>query len=168
MNHGTSHIKTRKNQSRPDPGIRIMFPVNPAFLKFCWHLRVGMLRHVETHRIHLYAQFFQKEYLEMHLLNQKRLIESAGLPGTITKKTLAYHRKLQRLFNTESPTGKTFGQLEDVLEQFGRFEQKQLFIELQDVCSHKTLRMSGGVLPFYDHELARKLQLWHDRFWEIC
>ena len=143
-------------------------PANPAALQFCWHLRVGMVRGIEPAKMKTYADFFYSTYLDPHLCAQEQLIIACrGLQPAVTRKMMASHRKLRRLFGNSNDLLRTMGRIEDALEHHVRLEQRILFRELYSQYLHNGDDTSRLGRQFYDPLLALKLSGWKDRYWSL-
>jgi hypothetical protein len=147
--------------------LRVVLPANPAALRFCWHIRVGMYRKTDVSKIHDYAKFFFSEYLKKHLEDEAKMVLAAALHPVMIKRTLAIHRRLQRLFEEPVASYRLFCQMEDKLEEFVRFEQKVLYMELQTLYEKTDFKMLIGNLREHDREFLKKTCRLKDMFWEL-
>lgn len=164
-----SQISSARSGSKTIPAkLRTLIPANPAALQFCWHIRVGLFRKIEPVKIRQYAGFFYRTYLDEHLCAQEQLMMGCtGISETVVKKALTYHRRLRRLFESNSDPCQTLSKIEDVLEQHVRFEQKVLFTAIYVEYVQTGRDTSKLVRQFYAPSLQKKLNTWADRYWTL-
>ncbi len=131
-------------------------------LLLCWKIRQGFKKDVAPERIKSYTDWFQKVYLEPHFeTEEKYIFPVLGNEHEKVKKALAEHRRLKRLFKQDSEIKKALSLIEEELDQHIRFEERDLFNEIQAVATPEQFaeiqeRHEG--LPFSDDD-------WDDHFW---
>jgi hypothetical protein len=148
--------------------LKYSIPAHPMALQFCWHIRVGMYRDIDPQKIKAYADFFYRNYLDLHLCAQEKLIMNyPGIPALVIKKIMSSQRRLRRLFEESRAVYKSFSQIEDTLEQHVRLEQRVLFKEFLSVFSHNGEDTTKLDRLFYDPSLGEKLKTWKDKYWSL-
>ena len=139
---------------------------HPA-LQFCGHLRVGFYRGVDEARLWRYARHFYKTYLARHLDRQYKLMSMSAISDpSVYRPGLYAHRRLHRLFISAPEDFRTLGRIEEVLEDYVRFEKRVLLRESQLFASNPALTQREKNEVIFDLWLAERLTAWADRFWE--
>lgn len=132
-------------------------------LLLCWKLRQGFKKGIEVDRMKKYADWFQERYLDPHFAAEENyLFPVLGTEHQKVKKALAEHRRLRRLFRQEQEVEKALSLIEEELDLHIRFEERDLFNEIQRKASAEELveieEHHNGIL-FSDDD-------WEDHFWE--
>lgn len=130
-------------------------------LLFCWKLRAG-LKTVELIRIKNYADYFYKEHLLPHFkLEEKFIFPLLGEENTLIQTAVEDHKKLRKLFEEKESSYESLVQIENILEQHIRFEERVLFKELQKMIPEDEL-----VKALEHHADKPADDNWEDKFWE--
>ena len=110
-------------------------------LLLCWKLRQGFNKGVEPERMMKYAGWFWNQYLAPHFNAEETVffpILPKDHPAVI--KALKQHKDLKAMFNsTDADMAYTLRQIAFELEQHIRFEERDLFNEIQTAASPEQL-----------------------------
>ncbi len=102
-------------------------------LLLCWKIRAGIKNNIELSRIKTYADWFYFTQLIPHFeAEEKYLFPILGNDHELIKKANSEHRRIKRLFETETNLLKALSLIEEELERHIRFEEHILFIKIQD------------------------------------
>lgn len=160
----TKKRRTEKGHESVTPALR----ANPALLQFCWHLRVGLVKGIDCGKMKEYVDFFYATYLDPHLCAQEQLIlAQPALQQAVVRKAMIFHRRLRRLFAATDHLTRVFSKIEDNLELYARFEQRELFAILLSESKRNGVDAENVGRRFYDSELAENLRNWPDKYWAL-
>ncbi len=130
-------------------------------LLLCWKIREGFRRNIEIDRIKRYTDWFWHHHLTHHFAAEEKFIFSILPPGNdLTRKALAEHRRLKRLFEDDQDTFRSLSLIDEELERHIRFEERVLFNEVQRVATPEQLQ----AIKTHPADLA--FDDWEDVFWE--
>lgn len=130
-------------------------------LQLCWKIRAGLKLQIEPERIKNYADWFYLHHLLPHFeIEEKYIFPILDEGNDLVKKALAEHRRIRRLFQTETELYKNLNSIEEILESHIRFEERILFNEIQSVATSEQLKE----IQFY-HSDAEFLDNLTDAFW---
>lgn len=105
-------------------------------LLLCWKIRKGFSQGVEPERIKRYSDWFFENYILPHFkIEEAYLFPVLGKNHTMVKKALAEHRRLKRLFRNEKNIVRSLNFIEEELERHVRFEERELFNEIQNAAT---------------------------------
>ncbi|MFD2916201.1 hemerythrin domain-containing protein [Psychroserpens luteus] len=105
-------------------------------LLLSWKIRTGFKKNIEPKRIRIYANWFFEHHLIPHFeIEEAHIFSILEEENDLTKKALADHRRIKRLFSEENEDSKTLSRIEEELEQHIRFEERILFPEIQKVAT---------------------------------
>ena len=106
-------------------------------LLLCWKFRQGFSKGVEPERMKKYAEWFWTSYLAPHFKAEEKTffpILDKEHPGII--KALKQHKQLEAMFHSsDSDIAYTLRQIAFELEQHIRFEERELFNDIQESAS---------------------------------
>jgi hypothetical protein len=106
-------------------------------LLLCWKFRQGFSKGVEPERMKKYAEWFWTSYLAPHFKAEEKTffpILSKDHPGIL--KALKQHTQLEAMFHSkDSDIAYTVRQIAFELEQHIRFEERELFNDIQEAAS---------------------------------
>ncbi|CAM4102028.1 hemerythrin domain-containing protein [Flavobacterium antarcticum] len=109
-------------------------------LLLSWKIRAGVKKEVEPIRIKKYLDWFYTEHLLPHFeIEEKHIFPILGNEHELVKKALTEHRRLMRLFESDTDLVKNIHLIEEELESHIRFEERVLFNEIQEVASEEQL-----------------------------
>ncbi|MEO8472378.1 MAG: hemerythrin domain-containing protein, partial [Chryseolinea sp.] len=124
--------------------------------------RMGYRKKIEANRIESYAKWFYSTYLKAHFdVEENHVFPILGDQHKLVKQALSDHRKLRRLFKGANEISKNIGLIEEKLEQHIRFEERILFIEIQNSASPEEL---NKILESHCDQ-NHTSQEWGDEFW---
>lgn len=110
-----------------------------------------------------YADWFAEHYLWPHLeIEKKYIFPILGEKNARTKKALANHRRIKRLFAETSNIYVSLNKIEEELSQYIRFEERILYKEIETTASEQQL----SEIEAKHRELEFSDKDWKDRFWE--
>ncbi len=131
-------------------------------LLLCWKIRTGFSKGVEVDRIKRYTDWFFETHLVPHFnLEEKYIFPILGDKDELVKRALTEHRRLIRLFNNDSEIEKSLSLIEEELEQHIRFEERELFNEIQNVATTAQLKI---IAELHDNEKFQDKT--NDEFWK--
>lgn len=132
-------------------------------LLLCWKIRQGIKKEVELERMKRYTDWFKVQYLDPHFeAEEQYLFPVLGSDHEKVKKALAEHRRLKRLFDEQETVERALHLIEEELDLHIRFEERDLFNEIQEVASPEQLKeieQHHNGIQFSDDD-------WKDHFWE--
>jgi len=130
-------------------------------LLFSWKIREGIKRNVDLMRMKNYADWFWTSHLQSHFELEEKHVFSI-LPDDNEKKqqALREHQLIKSLFENNTPSTDSFSILEKQLEQHIRFEERDLFNEIQLAATDEQLQAIAA------HHEDVKQDDWADEFWK--
>jgi hemerythrin-like domain-containing protein len=129
-------------------------------LLLCWKIREGFRRKVSPLRMKRYADWFWEQHLKPHFeTEESRIFPLLPAGHALVRKALADHRRLKRLFGNDNNHIRTLNRIEEELERHIRFEERQLFREIQRTVPPEAL----GALDLLHRDLPE--ESWEDEFW---
>ncbi|HEX5171753.1 MAG TPA: hemerythrin domain-containing protein [Cyclobacteriaceae bacterium] len=133
-------------------------------LMLCWKIRSGLSRKIDPMRIKSYTNWFYSTQLLPHFEMEEKVIFPLLEPeNEMTRKALADHRRLRRLFEDNEDVNRSLSRIEEELEDHIRFEERVLFEEIQRRLSNDALeRLVSN--PALRSSNAR--WDWGDEFWK--
>lgn len=131
-------------------------------LLLCWKIRFGIKNNIQEDRIKKYADWFYENHLIPHFdLEEQHIFPILGVDNELTKKAISEHRRLKRLFESNTEIEKNLSLIEEELERHIRFEERILFNEIQRTATTQQLETIELILKedsFVDNLI--------DPFWE--
>lgn len=127
-----------------------------------WKIRTGFTKGIAVERMKAYADWFFQQHLTSHFdMEEKNVFPLLGLEHPMIVRAMNEHVLLRQLFAANDDLGYHLSQIEDVLEAHIRFEERELFPQIQKVATEEQLaeveRLHVG--DSYSED-------WKDRFWE--
>lgn len=133
-----------------------------AGLLLCFKVREGLKRNVEPERILRYCRHFYKQHLEEHFREEEEILfPSLGNKHPMVQKALEQHRQLNRLFASQTASGQVILEIEKLLKEHIRFEERELFNEIQQELGAEKLKLLNASLS---HQRT-SAEDWEDDFW---
>lgn len=130
-------------------------------LLFCWKIRQGLQHGADVARINTYAQWFWTNQLIPHFaLEETKLFPILGMDHPKVVKALEEHRQIATFFQDGLATLEALAELEKLLNSHIRFEERDLFNEIQGVANEEELE----ILQAHDHQAPD--DDWPDEFWK--
>lgn len=131
-------------------------------LLLCWKIRMSLRKQVSSHRIKRYADWFFDYHLQPHFkMEEDHVFPILGADHPLIKKATAEHRRLKRLFTTNTDVKRNLSLIEEELESHVRFEERVLFQKIQE----KVITHNLTVNTVLHHEEAF-IENMEDPFWE--
>lgn len=131
-------------------------------LLLCWKIRQGFKKEIEVERMKKYVDWFQEKYLEPHFdAEEEYVFPVLGNENEKVKKALAEHRRLRRLFAEEVDVEKSLHKIEEELDLHIRFEERDLFNEIQQNASAEEM----AEIEKHHHAVKFSDDDWDDQFW---
>lgn len=132
-------------------------------MALCLHIRKGFLKRISPERIKRYVDWYWQAQLMPHFDSEERLIfPILGKRNALIRKALSDHRKLRRLFQTNTDLEKNLNRIEEQLEAHIRFEERELFEALEKLDDESVL---AAIDTLHQGHRYTGLQ-WHDEFWK--
>jgi len=133
-------------------------------LLFCWKVRKGLKNNVELERIKQYRDFFFSRHLKQHFKKEEKyLFPLLSDNHPLIKKALKQHKKLNKLFNEREELLKALSGIEELLDEHIRFEERELFIVIQQEVGAENLT---AIEEQIDQPTGDIDKGWEDKFWE--
>lgn len=155
----------QKNKIQPivrDPALQPISREHHDGLLLCWKLRKGIAKGIDFERMHAYCHWFWREHLMEHFLREEQyLFPLLGSDHPKIQRAHREHARLERLFTLEKDFEKAVSLIEEELEAHIRFEERDLFNEIQQAVNPEKLAELGEVLK--DRE---DCPVWSDEFWK--
>lgn len=131
-------------------------------LLLCWKIREGLKRKVPCHRIKNYTDFFFTSQLRPHFkFEEREIFPLLGSYHPMGERAVNEHRRLEFLFKEEASV-EVFTAIETELNRHIRFEERELFHELQKTVSEETLQKISNK----EEEIRTPdPDDWDDKFW---
>ncbi|MFQ5446839.1 MAG: hemerythrin domain-containing protein [Saprospiraceae bacterium] len=133
-------------------------------LLLCWKIREGLKRGTEPALIKRYVDFFVQKHLEPHFQEEEKFVFPL-LPQEhpLIEKALAQHETLRQLFGENTDLTTTLSDIAGALDAHIRFEERELFEEIQrNVSEEQLLALTTQLKPLEEKEDPEK---WADVFW---
>lgn len=109
-------------------------------LLLSWKIRTGFSKGVAVKRIKKYADWFFPKYIEAHFQEEEaHIFPILGEENPLVKKARSQHRRLRKLFKDNKHPEKSLSLAEEELEKHIRFEERKLFMEVQEVATQEEL-----------------------------
>ena|SRR5690554_5452343 len=127
-----------------------------------WKIRKGLNTGIAIERIKKYSDWFFENHVKPHFDDEEKYIfPILGDDHEMVKKALSEHRRLTRLFNEEHDVEKSLHHIEEELERHIRFEERELFMLVQEQATAEELSKIEEV-----HEELDFVDNTTDEFWE--
>ena len=137
-------------------------------LLLVWKIRQGLNSAVDPERISNYAIYFFNEDLKKHFIEEEQLLFSKLADNDALRKLAEEdHRVIYALIaaiEEKKNDAILLKQLEEKLEKHIRFEERQLFIHLQNTISASKLESIENRFSNNSKAIDEK---WKDIFWEF-
>jgi len=135
-------------------------------LLFCWKIRTGLKREIETNRIKNYIHYFWQTHLLQHF-NEEETILFAGVKDTAVQKAIDEHvdirRQVNAIVNSENIQASALKTFADTVDSHVRYEERELFPHLEKVLSETQLQQKGNALEQTHAEVCK--DDFSDEFW---
>ncbi len=130
-------------------------------LLLCWKIRTGIKKKIEPNRMKMYVDWFYQTHLLPHFeIEEKFIFPILSKEDGLIKKALLEHRRLKRLFESESEILRNLSLIEEELDSHIRFEERVLFNEIQAIATQDQLTQ----IQFH-HKETKFMDNLTDPFW---
>lgn len=103
-----------------------------------WKIRNGIKKGIETPRIAAYVKWFFQNYLSAHFeLEEKYMFPILGMENDMIKRAINDHLQMRTMIAHLDST--TLSDFADLLEQHIRFEERELFGQIQETATPRQL-----------------------------
>ena len=127
-----------------------------------WKIRKGLNNGIPLERIKKYNDWFFKTMIKPHFEGEEKyMFPILGMEHELVKKALAEHRRLKRLFNAKKDLEKALNYIEEELERHIRFEERELFVLIQEKATPEELEKIDAF-----HKEIKFEENTKDVFWE--
>ncbi|MDT0688251.1 hemerythrin domain-containing protein [Salegentibacter sp. F188] len=152
----------KKKPIKRDKNIQPLSRDHHHTLLLCWKIRKGFSKGVFPERMKTYSDWFFKNHVLPHFkIEEEYLFPVLGENHEMVKKALADHRRLERLFNDDKEITRSLSLIEEELELHVRFEERELFNEIQKQATTEQLEVITEV-----HKDERFQDNTADEFWK--
>lgn len=132
-------------------------------LLLCWKIREGLKRGVSLERIKKYTDFFFTSQLRPHLrFEEAEIFPLLGEDHPMVQRAINEHSRLESLFKEEAGEA-GFHSIEKELNRHIRFEERELFRELQETVSEEKLQ---NITNKEEEIITPDPDDWDDKFWQ--
>lgn len=127
-----------------------------------WKIREGLKRNISHERIKKYTDFFFTSQLRPHMRYEEREIFSLlDEKHPMRRRALKEHSRLESLFKARA-NEENFSMIEKELNRHIRFEERELFRELQENVPEEKLQ---NISKKEDKIATPDPDDWNDKFW---
>jgi hypothetical protein len=132
-------------------------------LVLCQNINQGLRKNIEPERIKNYCIWFFKQHIEVHFkIEEQYMFPLLGENHMLVKKALREHRKIKRLIEDHTDIIKSINLLEELIEAHIRFEEKNVFNEVQKKA---TPEIKNTILNDVRFHASKNISEWPDLFW---
>ncbi len=131
-------------------------------LVFCWNVRQGLKRGIDTSRIITYCLWFWQEHLVAHFAEEENWLFVPGHP--LCNTAVQQHTQIRTLIETLPQNPENTGALANLIDQHIRLEERQLFPELEKLIPTHTLALIGEKLR--QSHAGNTSACYTDEFWK--
>ena len=133
-------------------------------LLVCFKIRQGLKADVQPERIMSYLRHFYQQHLLNHFREEEEILFPViGNTHPMVQTALEQHKRLRELFTSEVESEPQLQEIEKLLKEHVRFEERQLFNEIERQAGEQVLRKLNERL--HQHHPERN-DNWSDKFWE--
>ena len=130
-------------------------------LLLCWKIKEGFKKDIDVTRIKNYCNWFYRMHLLPHFdIEEKYVFTVLDSKHELVKKAISEHKRLKRLFESDTDVFKNLSLIEEELESHIRFEERVLFAEVQQLATQEQLQL------ITEHHIEEKFEdNLSDPFW---
>ncbi len=130
-------------------------------LLLSWKIKKGFTLNVDPQRIKDYCDWFWEIHLIPHFeTEEKYIFPILGEDSHLVEQALDEHRQLRTMFEQKEADTITLSQIETLLNDHIRFEERVLFNAIQEVASKEELKLLEAA-----HKEGESCEVWTDEFW---
>lgn len=131
-------------------------------LLLCWKIKEGIKKNVASARIFSYVDWFYKNHLKPHFeVEEQTLFPVLGSSHSLIIEALNQHSQLIHWFEKSERNSDTLISISQKLDEHVRFEERQVFEEIQKNATQQLLAEILQNNPH--HEFVENNE---DKFWE--
>jgi hemerythrin-like domain-containing protein len=135
-------------------------------LLFCWKIRQGLQLGVDEERIKKYVQYFWNHHMLEHFREEEEIL-FAPVQDPMIVKALEDHQKISAMVGSitsgETESMDDFRSLADAVDNHVRFEERELFPQLEMILSEEQLNSIGDQLN--EQHPVNNVDDFEDAFW---
>lgn len=144
------------------PGLQPLSRDHHNGLLLCWKLRMGFAKEIPPRRIARYSKWFYEVHLQPHFeLEEEYVFPFLGNDHELVIKAIAQHRQLEALFTREEIRKEALHSIEQILQEHIRFEERELFAEIQKIATSEELEKIAKI-----HQEEDFTENSEDEFWK--
>lgn len=126
-----------------------------------WKIKKGFSLGIDPERIKKYTDWFWENHLIPHFATEEQFVfPILGNDNPLVQQALEEHKQLQFLFEKEDAISDTLSQIETLLNNHIRFEERVLFNAIQKIANEKDIQILNKA-----HNGLEYFGLWEDEFW---
>lgn len=131
-------------------------------LLLCWKIREGLKKGISEERIKAYTDFFFSTQLQPHFrFEEEQVFPMLGKDHPMRTRAIKEHSRLRSLFEDDANKD-AFDSIVNELNRHIRFEERELFMELQDTVAEEKLQQLDQI----EEEITTPdPDEWEDKFW---
>lgn len=131
-------------------------------LIFALRLQKGVAKKAKIEHMEDYVNWFWENYLHPHFqMEEQHLFPLCDESNEFVLKAKAQHCEIKSLIETQPKTYELLKSLYQKIQNHIRFEERELFMRIQDQLSEKDLARFQQI-----HSKQSECGLWVNRFWE--
>lgn len=131
-------------------------------LIFVMRLQKGVAKHAKIEDMESYVEWFWTSYLSNHFVTEEtHLFPKYGLEKELIKTALKDHAAIKKLFQHQPKSYDTITTLYEKLKSHIRFEERELFMIMQEDLSDNELSNFQTI-----HFKQLECSIWPNRFWD--
>jgi len=114
-------------------------------LLLCWKIKTGLAKGIDAARIKKYSDWFYTNHIAPHFeAEENHVFPLLGKEHPMVKKALGQHATLRELFKDQSNSKSNLQRISEELDNHIRFEEREMFPEIQEEISEEALAALGG------------------------
>ncbi|KVV14264.1 hemerythrin domain-containing protein [Flavobacterium sp. TAB 87] len=130
-------------------------------LQLCWKIRTGFSKNIAVERIKLYTDWFFENSLAEHFKLEEQDVFTVLEPGNeLVKRALLDHESLTTLFHAQLDVKENLEKIESLLKAHIRFEERELFAEVQKIATPQQLEKIEAAHAQDDFKEYDKDEFW--------
>lgn len=131
-------------------------------LLLCWKIKEGLKKQVSEDRIKSYTDYFFTSQLRPHFkFEEQEVFPLLGESHPLIERAMNEHRRLNELFKSQADKD-TLLAIGKELNRHIRFEERELFMELQNSVPEEKLKQVGNK---EEKVITPNPDDWEDKFW---
>ena len=132
-------------------------------LLLCWKIREAQRNGIDPSRVKKYLDFFFETQLKPHFIfEEEEIFPLLAKEHELVRQAYTEHRRLRSLFSEEDELEKVMIDIEKELQAHIRFEERELFQEIQQNVPEEDLQK---VVQKEEKISTPDPDQWEDKFW---